>query len=324
VNSIGCNLARRLALGYATLLSLALLAGVVLIFFPRPWLLGVVAAFWCAAAAAAWLAARRPLAWLRHIAVDLAAGAEQFASAACQMASSSQVLAQGASAQASALSDTAAASDAMAWISEQASVTAGSAVELMREAGQGAAEAAGALGELSRSMHAIDASSDKISRITKVIDEIAFQTNILALNAAVEAARAGAAGSGFAVVADEVRNLAQRSAVAARDIAGLIEESVATSKEGCLKLEEVTAVLGALVDKDSRARSLVEESSATGQQQVQEVQRIAGSLKKLEQLNQQAAASAEQTAATTQQVSAQAHKLAELAADLEALAGSAR
>src|SRR5439155_10694337 len=95
-------------------------------------------------------------------------------------------------------------------------------------------------------MKEIDGSSQKIARIIKVIDEIAFQTNILALNAAVEAARAGEAGLGFAVVADEVRNLAQRCAQAARDTASLIEESVVRSNDGKVKLDQVAEGIRAI------------------------------------------------------------------------------
>src|SRR6266545_2853374 len=97
-------------------------------------------------------------------------------------------------------------------------------------------------------MGEINASSDKISRIIKVIDEIAFQTNILALNAAVEAARAGEAGMGFAVVADEVRNLAQRCSRAAGDTAGLIEDSIGKTKEGKNRLDQVAITFRSITD----------------------------------------------------------------------------
>src|SRR4051794_41479585 len=95
------------------------------------------------------------------------------------------------------------------------------------------------------SMKEINSSSEKISKIIRVINEIAFQTNILALNAAVEAARAGEAGMGFAVVADEVRSLAQRSAQAAKDTAALIEESISRSREGSTKLQNVAGTIRA-------------------------------------------------------------------------------
>jgi methyl-accepting chemotaxis protein len=101
------------------------------------------------------------------------------------------------------------------------------------------ANANGSLQEMVESMKEINGSSEKISKIIRVIDEIAFQTNILALNAAVEAARAGEAGMGFAVVADEARNLTQRSAQAARDTASLIEESISKSSEGSKRLDQV-------------------------------------------------------------------------------------
>src|SRR5205085_5826691 len=99
------------------------------------------------------------------------------------------------------------------------------------------------LEQMVASMSDITSSSGKISKIIKVIDEIAFQTNILALNAAVEAARAGEAGMGFAVVADEVRNLAQRSAQAAKDTACLIEDSIAKSNDGKTKVDQVAAAI---------------------------------------------------------------------------------
>ena len=105
----------------------------------------------------------------------------------------------------------------------------------------------------------IRASSDKTSKIIKVIDEIAFQTNILALNAAVEAARAGEAGAGFAVVADEVRSLAQRSAQAAKDTAPLIEESLAKANAGGAKLEQMNVVMRAITESTAKVRVLVDE-----------------------------------------------------------------
>src|SRR5205085_7024853 len=124
-----------------------------------------------------------------------------------------------------------------------------------------------ALGEMVLSMGAIKESSDKVAKIIKTIDEIAFQTNILALNAAVEAARAGEAGMGFAVVADEVRNLAQRSAQAARDTAGLIEESIQRSQEGSVKVTQVAHSIGAITQSVTRVRGIVEEVSvASGEQ----------------------------------------------------------
>src|SRR5207247_7553209 len=115
-------------------------------------------------------------------------------------------------------------------------------------------------------MKEIDASSNKIAHIIKVIDEIAFQTNILALNAAVEAARAGEAGLGFAVVADEVRNLAQRCAQAARDTTGLIEESIQTSRDGNARLDEMAGAVRAMTENSSRIKTLVDEVNLGSQE----------------------------------------------------------
>jgi len=111
-----------------------------------------------------------------------------------------------------------------------------------------------ALNQMVGSMAAIKESGSKVAKTIKAIDEIAFQTNILALNAAVEAARAGEAGMGFAVVADEVRNLAQRSAQAAKDTAGLIEESILRSQEVAENVEEVATAIGAMTDSVAQVR----------------------------------------------------------------------
>src|SRR4029079_11762505 len=126
---------------------------------------------------------------------------------------------------------------------------------LTQQSAAGAADVNETLDRMIEKMKEIDASSNKIARIIKVIDEIAFQTNILALNAAVEAARAGEAGLGFAVVADEVRNLAQRCAQAARDTAGLIEESIATSRDGNERLDRMAGAGPAWHEKSVRGKA---------------------------------------------------------------------
>jgi methyl-accepting chemotaxis protein len=148
-----------------------------------------------------------------------------------------------------------------------------------------------------QAMDGINSSSDKISRIIKVIDEIAFQTNILAVNAAVEAARAGDAGMGFAVVADEVRNLAQRSAQAARDTAPLIEESIEMSKAGREKLMQVTASIQRVTKGASEVKTLAEELNLSGDQQATGMDQITKVIHQMEQVTQSSAASAEENAA---------------------------
>jgi methyl-accepting chemotaxis protein/methyl-accepting chemotaxis protein-1 (serine sensor receptor) len=142
------------------------------------------------------------------------------------------------------------------------------------------------LAEMTASMQEIRTSSDKISRIIKVIDEIAFQTNILALNAAVEAARAGQAGAGFAVVADEVRTLAQRSAQASRDTASLIEDSIRGAKEGGVKLDLVAQSIHEITENAAAVRSLVDEVHSGSREQVSGIEQVARTLVSLEQLTE--------------------------------------
>lgn len=172
-------------------------------------------------------------------------------------------------------------------------------------------------------MRDINASSDKIGKIIKVIDDIAFQTNILALNAAVEAARAGEAGMGFAVVADEVRNLAQRSAQAAKDTAGLIEDSIAKSNEGRGKLEEVSTSVRSLTDDAQKVKTLVDEVKLGSEEQARGIEQITRAISQMEQVTQKAAANAEETASAGEEMSTQAENLNGIVMRLREMVGGA-
>jgi hypothetical protein len=198
---------------------------------------------------------------------------------------------------------------------------AGAATECTKEAGRIINQANLALHQMMESMNEISSSSGRISKIIKVIDDIAFQTNILALNAAVEAARAGEAGMGFAVVADEVRNLAQRSAQAARDTTQLIEESITRAAEGKDKLDEVARAITVLTNSSLQAKSLVEEVYAGSQEQSRGIAQISRAVLQMEQLTQQLAATAEESAAAGQGLATQAHRVDEIVVSLQKIVG---
>jgi methyl-accepting chemotaxis protein/methyl-accepting chemotaxis protein-1 (serine sensor receptor) len=170
-------------------------------------------------------------------------------------------------------------------------------------------------------MTEINASSDKISKIIKVIDEIAFQTNILALNAAVEAARAGEAGMGFAVVADEVRNLAQRCAQAAKDTAGLIEESIAKSNDGKTKLDQVATAVGSITDVANKVKTLVDEVKLGSEEQARGIEQVAKAITQMEKVTQTTAANAEESASASEELSAQSDTLRAIVARLNGMVG---
>jgi len=258
---------------------------------------------------------------LRGVAAHLAEGAEQITSASSQVASSSQTLAQGASEQAASLEETSSSSEQITSMTRKNAENSRSAAGVMAEVDQRVAEGNRTLEEMVQSMQEITGSADKISKIIKVIDEIAFQTNILALNAAVEAARAGEAGMGFAVVADEVRSLAQRSAQAAKDTAALIEESIAKSNEGSERLQHVTQVIRAITESAAKVKTLVDEVNLGSQEQARGIEHISKSIAQMDRVTQANAASAEQSASASEQMSAQAEALQSIAEELRTLVG---
>jgi methyl-accepting chemotaxis protein len=262
---------------------------------------------------------------LGAIAAELVSAADEVTSAAAQVASASQALAQGASAQAASLQQTSA-------FTEEISAMAGKSVDGSRgsaahtlKTSEAVADANRRLVEMTRSMGEINASSGKIAKIIKVIDEIAFQTNILALNASVEAARAGEAGMGFAVVADEVRSLARRCAQAAQDTTSLIEDSIGRTRDGAARLDQVTQSINEITGSTGALQKLVDDVHLNSRQQAEGIGQIARTLAHMGSLTQATAGNAEESAAAGEELSAQAESMRASVRQLDSLvAGQGR
>jgi methyl-accepting chemotaxis protein len=220
------------------------------------------------------------------------------------------------------LEETSASSEEITSMTRKNAENSATAATLMTDVDRRVTEGNQTLEQMVQSMQEITGSSDKISKIIKVIDEIAFQTNILALNAAVEAARAGEAGMGFAVVADEVRNLAQRSAQAAKDTSALIEESIAKSNEGGARLQRVSDVIRAITDSTIKVKTLVDEVNLGSQEQARGIEQISKAIAQMDQVTQSTAASAEEGASASQELSAQAEAMQHAVTKLSRLVDS--
>ena len=258
---------------------------------------------------------------LRDLAARMSDSAERVSGAAAQVSGSSQSLSAGASQQAASLEETSASTEEIASITRKNADHALQVAGLMQKSADGAVAVNQSLDRMVEQMNEIGNSSNKIARIIKVIDEIAFQTNILALNAAVEAARAGEAGLGFAVVADEVRNLAQRCAQAARDTAGLIEDSIATSRDGNARLDQMAGDVRAMTESATQVKSLVDEVNMGSQEQARGMDQISRAVMQMEQVTQRTAASAEESASAGADLNNHANSLRTLVHEMREMVG---
>ncbi|MBI4719458.1 MAG: hypothetical protein HY763_16810 [Planctomycetes bacterium] len=260
---------------------------------------------------------------IRQVVDVLNEGAGQVQDAAGQVSGAAQQLAEGASQQAASLEETSSALEQMAAMTRTNAGNAKQADALASQARQAARDGDQTMQRLNGAMTGISESSTQISRIIKVIEEIAFQTNLLALNAAVEAARAGEHGKGFAVVADEVRNLAQRCAQAAGETTGLIEGAVAKSLEGTTVAREVGQALTAIVGDVTQVSELITGISRASNEQAQGVDQVNLAVSQMDKVTQQNAAGAEESASAAEQLSAQASSVRAVVDELAAIVGIA-
>ena len=248
-------------------------------------------------------------------------GATQTSLASGQLATASQLLAEGCSEQGSAVAETSASLEEMSAMIRSTADNADKAKAFANQARAAAQTGVSTMGAMNEAMAAIEASSAEVAQIVKNIDEIAFQTNILALNAAVEAARAGEAGAGFAVVADEVRSLAQRSATAAKQTAEKIEASIASSRRGSASCDRVGASLEEIMQKVMAADGLVAEIATAAKEQAQGIQQVGVAMTEMDKVTQSNSAGAEQSASAAEELKAQARTLQQTVQVLQSLAG---
>ena len=258
---------------------------------------------------------------LRKVATGLADGAGQTASVARQVSESSQSLAQSTNQQAASIQETSASSLEIGSMAASNAGNTHKVANLIAASQTKIVAAAGGLERMVVAMEEIRSSSEKISKINRTIDEIAFQTNILALNAAVEAARAGDAGMGFAVVADEVRNLAQRCTAAARDTAALIEEARSKANDGKSRVDQLSVSMREITAESAEVTALVHEVNSGSREQALGIERITNAVVQMEQLTQKGAADAQESAAAAEELQAQSQMMRSAVEKLTALVG---
>ena len=256
---------------------------------------------------------------MSSILADVLESSQTLSSAAREIANGNTDLSQRTEEQAASLEETAASMEELTSTVRQNAENAQQANKLASSASDVAIRGGTVVAEVVQTMEGITHASRKIADIIGVIDEIAFQTNILALNAAVEAARAGDQGRGFAVVAAEVRNLAQRSANAAKEIKGLISDSVSKVESGSRLVDTAGKTMEEIVQSVKRVTDIMAEISAASQEQRGGIEQVNNAVTQMDKVTQQNAALVEEAAAAAKSMEEQTETMSEMVGRLMVL-----
>ncbi len=248
---------------------------------------------------------------------DINEATEQVSSGANQVSDGAQALALGSTEQASAIEELSSSIEIIANKTKDNAQMANQAAKLSSSIKVNAETGTEQMGKMMQAVKEINEASVSISNVIKVIDDIAFQTNILALNAAVEAARAGQHGKGFAVVADEVRNLASKSAEAAKNTSSLIANSMEKAELGAKIADNTSTSLHQIVEGINESTELVGKIAASSEEQTVGITQINTGIEQVAQVVQQNSATAEESAAASEEMSGQATVLAGLVAQFK-------
>lgn len=265
---------------------------------------------------------RNAVAKLREFAGEVATGAMQVTHAAEQVCGGSQTLASGASEQAAALEETSASMEEMSSVTHKNEDNSKRTAELVGCTAKAVAAAERTIREMSKSMQEISASGEKITKVVKIIDDIAFQTRILSLNAAVEAARAGSAGAGFAVVAEQVGHLAQECAGAAKETGSMIEDTVTRVRDGAVNLTRAAEAIEEVVQHSASVKQLVDEVYIGSQEQARGIDQVAKAVLQMQETTQRTAATAEESATAGDELKNYAHELSDVVGRMRELVGT--